>query len=77
MAKIRFILGVIALLSTIVHAVSTGKHDLRRVKRQSSAERLVFAHFMVNMPWTPSFVLDVYLQSKDWNHQQPKQCFGL
>ncbi|KAJ5943726.1 hypothetical protein N7516_003894 [Penicillium verrucosum] len=49
MAKIRFILGVIALLSTIVHAVSTGKHDLRRVKRQSSAERLVFAHFMIGI----------------------------
>lgn len=48
MTKIPFILGVIALLSTIVHAVSTGNYDLLRVKRQSSTERLVFAHFMVN-----------------------------
>lgn len=61
MTKIRFILGVIVLLSTIVHAVSTGKHDVRRVKRQSSTERLVFAHFMVNILSTPSFALDVYL----------------
>ena len=61
MRKIPFILGVIAWLSTIVHAVSTRDHDLRHVKRQSSIERLVFAHFMVNMPSTPSFMLGIYL----------------
>ncbi|KAJ5209354.1 CAZyme family GH71 [Penicillium cf. viridicatum] len=49
MTRIRFILGVIALLSTIVHTVSTGNHDLLRAKRQSSTERLVFAHFMIGI----------------------------
>lgn len=59
MTKIRFILGVITLLSTLVHAASTGNYHIRRVKRQST-DRLVFAHFMVNIPSSALFVLDMY-----------------
>ena len=59
MMNIRFILGVITLLSTIVHALSTGNHGIRHAKRQST-DRLVFAHFMVNMPSISLCVLDIY-----------------
>ncbi|KAF9238860.1 CAZyme family GH71 [Penicillium roqueforti] len=48
MTKIRFILGVITLLSTLVHAASTGNYHIPRVRRQST-DRLVFAHFMIGI----------------------------
>ncbi|KAJ5129956.1 CAZyme family GH71 [Penicillium bovifimosum] len=43
------ILCVLASLSLISHEVSAVSHDLRAAKRQSSGDRLVFAHFMIGI----------------------------
>ncbi|KAJ5550309.1 CAZyme family GH71 [Penicillium sp. DV-2018c] len=43
------ILFVFASMSLIPHGVSALSHDLRAAKRQSSGNRLVFAHFMIGI----------------------------
>lgn len=59
MINIRFIMGVITLLPTIVYTLSTGNHGIRRAKRQL-IDRLDFANFMVNIPSIALYVLDKY-----------------